>query len=160
MKSTRRKKKARKKGSKKGTKSPKGALIKGMSKQLPSDILDNPLFTSRLKEIMRGYAGIYALYRNTRLYYVGLTTNLLGRIKWHRKDRHAGKWDHFIIFRIQRVRYLKDMETLIHHLVEVPGGRVKGKVPRDADLNRVLKEVLREEERKMRDIKAALSRRK
>ncbi len=161
MKSTRRKKKARKKGSKKSPKSPKGALIKGMSKQLPSDILDNPLFTRRLKEIMRGYAGIYALYRRKKLYYVGLTTNLLGRIRVHQKrDRHAGKWDHFTIFRIQRVRYLKDMETLIHQLVTIPGISAKGKVPRDADLNRVLREVLQEEERKMREIKAALSRRK
>jgi hypothetical protein len=42
----------------------------------------------------------------------------------------------FIIFRIQRVRYLKDIEALIHHLVDTPGNKIKGKVPRDADLNR------------------------
>jgi len=105
---------------------------------------------------MRGYAGIYALYRRNTLYYIGLTTNLLGRIRWHLRDRHAGKWDHFIIFRIQRVRYLKDIETLIHQLIDTPGNRVKGKVPRDADLNRVLREVLVEHERTIREIKRAL----
>ena len=133
-----------------------GALIKGMSRRLPSDILDSQLFSRRLREIMRGYAGIYALYRGQRLYYVGLTTILLGRIKWHMKDRHAGKWDHFIIFRIQRVRFLKDVETLIHNLIDIPGNRVKGKVPRDADLNRVLREVLVEHEHAIREIKRAL----
>ena len=30
------------------------------------------------REIMRRYAGIYALYRRKHLYYIGLTTNLLG----------------------------------------------------------------------------------
>ena len=62
-----------------------------MSKRLPSEILDNPVFKKGLKEIMKGYSGIYALYRKERLYYVGLTTNLLGRINQHLKDRHAGK---------------------------------------------------------------------
>jgi len=134
----------------------KGALIKGMSKHLLSEILESPIFERRLKEIMRRYAGIYALYRGSRLYYIGLTTNLHGRIKWHLRDRHAGKWDHFIIFRIQKVKYLKDIETLIHHLVDTPGNRIKGKVPRDADLNRILKEVLNEHEHAIRGIRIAL----
>ncbi|HAL56917.1 MAG TPA: hypothetical protein DCP63_10700 [Bacteroidetes bacterium] len=68
----------------------KGALIKGMSTRLPSEILDNPIFRERLTEIMKGYAGIYALYRNEKLYYVGLTRDLFGRLNWHLKDRHAG----------------------------------------------------------------------
>mgnify|MGYP001571365905 FL=1 len=142
--------------SKARSRSAKGALIKGMSRRLPSEILESPLFARRLREIMRRYAEIYALYRRSRLYYIGLTTNLLGRIKWHLKDRHAGKWDRFIIFRIQKVRYLKDIETLIHQLVDTRGNRVKGKVPRDADLNRILREVLVEHERAIRGIKRAL----
>src|SRR3989337_514359 len=136
--------------------SSKGALIKGMSNHLPSEILESPIFERRLKEIMRRYAGIYALYRGARLYYIGLTTNLHGRIKWHLKDRHANKWDHFIIFRIQKVKYLKDIETLIHHLIDTPGNRIKGKVPKDADLNRILREVLNEHEHAISGIRRAL----
>lgn len=136
--------------------STKGTLIKGMSRRLPAEILESPLFAQRLRQIMRRYAGIYALYHKDRLYYIGLTTNLLGRIKWHLKDRHTGKWDSFIIFRIQKVHYLKDIETLIHHLFDTPGNKVKGKVPRDADLNRVLREVLRDHERAIKDIRKAL----
>jgi hypothetical protein len=70
----------------------KGALIKGMTKRLPHEILGNPLFQVGLRRIMRGYAGIYALYHGSKLYYVGLTKNLFGRIRWHLKDRHAQKW--------------------------------------------------------------------
>ncbi len=136
--------------------SAKGALIKGMSRRLPSEILSNPIFKQRLRELMRHYAGIYALYRKNRLYYVGLARDLLGRIQWHLRDRHAGKWDRFIIFKIKKVRYLKDMETLLHHLVDTPGNRSKGKVPRDADINRILREVLVDEKRTIRGIEKAL----
>ena len=122
----------------------KGVLLKGMSRRLPSEILEDPLFKKRLGEIMRGYAGIYALYRGKRLYYTGLTKNLFSRIHWHMRDRHAGRWDHFIIFRIHKVRYLKDIETLIHNLLPTRGNRARGKVPRDADLNRVLRSLAKE----------------
>jgi len=142
--------------SKHGKKTTKGALIKGMSKRLPSRILDNPVFKKRLRAIMRGYSGIYALYRQDRLYYVGLTTDLFRRIKWHLRDRHARKWDSFVIFRIKRVDYLKDIETLITHLIKVPGNRMSGSVPRDADINRVLREILREHAKEIREIEKAL----
>jgi len=105
---------------------------------------------------MKGYAGIYGLYRKDHLYYVGLTRNLFGRIKWHMKDRHAGKWDHFVIFRIKRVNYLKDIETLIIHLVKLPGNRARGKVPRDADINFILKHILREHVKEIRAVENAL----
>ncbi len=84
----------------------KGALIKGMSQRLPIGILESPVFESGLQEIMRGYAGIYVLHHKKHIYYIGLTTNLLGRIKGHAKWR-AGKWDKFTFFRIQKVKYLK-----------------------------------------------------
>ncbi|MCX7911296.1 MAG: GIY-YIG nuclease family protein [Endomicrobia bacterium] len=146
-----------KRKNKKTIKSPtKGALIKGMSKKLPSEILDNPVFKQRLKELMKGSAGIYALYRGNRLYYVGLTKNLFGRINWHLKDRHRGKWDKFVIFRIKRIRYLKDIETLITHLVDVPGNRIKGRVPRDANINHILKEILKQHNKEIKKITKAL----
>jgi len=141
---------------KKKSKSTKGALIKGMSNNLPSDILVDPIFEKKLKEIIRGYAGIYALYKGEKLYYVGLTGNLHGRIRWHLKDRHASKWDHFTIFRIQNVKYLKDIETLIQHIVFPKGNRAKGNVPRDANLSYVLREVLKEYEKRIKPLKKAL----
>ena len=145
-----------KKGGKKRKRTTKGALIKGMTKRLPSDILENAVFRRRLRQIMRGYSGIYALYRKGKLYYVGLTGDLFGRIKWHLKDRLKGKWDSFIIFRIKHVGFLKDIETLITHLVDVPGNRQKGRVPRDADINRILRDILREHTKEMREIERAL----
>jgi len=105
---------------------------------------------------MRGYAGVYALYHGKKLHYIGLARNLLRRIKHHLRDRHGRKWDTFLIFRIHKVGYLKDIETLMQHLADPPGNRVKGRVPRDADINRLLKDVLRRHQRKMGVFKKAL----
>jgi len=149
-------KRAREAGEKKRT--TKGALIKGMTKQLPSEILASPIFRKKLDELMRGYAGIYALYRQDRPYYVGLTTNLFARVNGHLKDRHKGQWDHFVIFRIKKVDYLKDIETLITHLTPWPGNRVKGKVPRDGDINRILRQILTDHTREIREIRRVLRR--
>ena len=48
--------------------------------------------------LIKGHAGIYALYKGERLYYVGLATNLMGRVKQHLKDRHAKRWDKFSVY--------------------------------------------------------------
>ncbi|MFN5168159.1 MAG: GIY-YIG nuclease family protein [Cyclobacteriaceae bacterium] len=139
--------------------SSKGALIKGMTKRLPIAIMENEAFRVGMREIMRGYAGIYALYRKNELYYVGLTKNLFYRLKAHHlHDRHSGKWDEFIIFRIRKVNYLKDIETLVTQLVPLAGNRVKGKVPRDADINKLLGRILRGHKREIKGIEKALKR--
>jgi hypothetical protein len=136
--------------------SSKGALIKGMSKILPREILENPVFKKKMGEVMKGYAGIYALYNNETLYYVGLTRNLYGRINWHFIDRHKGKWNRFIIFRIKKVNYLKDIETLVIRIFNIKGNRAKGHVPKDADIGRVLRETLRQHKKEIRGIEKAL----
>jgi predicted GIY-YIG superfamily endonuclease len=147
---------ARAKTVKKERRTTKGALIKGMTKQLPSEILASPIFRKKLQELMKGYAGIYALYDRDRPYYVGLTTNLFGRVNGHLKDRHKGQWDHFVIFRIKKVDYLKDIETLITHLMPWPGNSVKGRVPRDGDINRILQQILADHTREIREIRKVL----
>ncbi|MEM5854309.1 MAG: GIY-YIG nuclease family protein [Candidatus Aenigmatarchaeota archaeon] len=124
-----------------------------MSKKLPSSILEDPIFEEKLKELMKGYSGIYALYKRDELYYVGLTKNLHGRIKWHLRDRHVGKWDKFVIFRIKKIRYLKDIETLIVNIAEPKGNRVRGKVPKDYNLNYILKDLLRKKEKEICELK-------
>jgi len=134
----------------------KGALIKGMSRRLPSELLADRLFRDRLSEIMRGYAGVYALYDGDTPYYTGLTSNLFGRLRWHLRDRHAGKWDHFVIVRIHRSRYIKDIETLLHALIDTRGNVTRGKVPKDADINRILREELRTHKRRLRAYEKAL----
>jgi len=136
----------------------KGALIKGITGKLPVEILGSPVFRADIRKVMRGYSGIYLLYRRKSLYYVGLASNLLGRLKSHHlRDRHSGKWDRFVIYRIKHVRYLKDIETLLIGVLTPPGNSVEGRVPRDADINRILRRVLKVQEVSIGKIRKALS---
>jgi len=134
----------------------KGALIKGMSERMPIYLLDEHAFRQGLKEIMAGYAGVYALYRGRQLYYVGLASNLFWRLHRHTRDRHRGKWDTFSIFRIGRVNYLKDIETLLLRVAVPQGNRVTGHIHRDADLGRILKQIARTQARTLRDIRRVI----
>ncbi|MBI4032017.1 MAG: GIY-YIG nuclease family protein, partial [Proteobacteria bacterium] len=141
---------------KKKKSSHKGALLKGMSRKLPIELLDDPSFKKGLQEIMRDYAGVYALYNGDDLYYVGLATNLYWRLLGHTKNKHRDKWDNFAIFRINRVRYLKDIETLLLRVAAPRGNVVSGHLHRDADLTRVLQRIQRDQMRKLKKIKKAL----
>ncbi len=137
-------------------KSNKGALVKGVSMKLPVDILAEPTFRIGLKEITRGYSGIYLLYKRKKLYYVGLAKDLYWRLAGHTRDRHKGKWDSFAIFRVGRVRYLKDIESLLLRVASPPGNAVIGHFHRDSDLTKVLTKIQREQVRRLNRIRKVL----
>ena len=137
-------------------KSSKGALIKGVSRRLPVELLDEPSFREGRQEITRGYSGIYLLYNRKTLYYIGLATNLYWRLLGHTKNKHRGNWDNFAIFRVGRVRYLKDIESLLLRVGNPPGNAVRGHFHRDGDLTKVLKKIQREQMRRLGRIKKVL----
>jgi hypothetical protein len=68
-----------------------------------------------------------------------------------------GKWDSFAIFRVGRVRYLKDIESLLLRAAQPPGNSVSGHFHRDADLTKVLKQIRREQSRRLRRIARVLA---
>lgn len=136
--------------------SSKGALVKGVSARLPIDLLAEPTFKQGLQEITRGYSGIYFLYKRDRLYYIGLAKNLYWRLVGHTKNKHKGRWDSFAIFRVGRVRYLKDIESLLLRAATPPGNSVSGHFHRDADLTKVLRQIRREQMRRLKKIGKAL----
>ncbi len=43
-----------------------------------------------IKGMIRGHAGVYSLYKGEKLYYVGLATNLMGRVNHHLKTAIKG----------------------------------------------------------------------
>jgi hypothetical protein len=121
--------------------SSKGKLLKGVLERIPKESLE--IVESELKEVMKGYAGIYALYKGKKLYYVGLTKYLHGRLFHHStRDRHAGKWDNFSVFMIRRVEYLKDLETLVLRISKPRANKMKGNLPEEGKLKKKLRQKL------------------
>jgi hypothetical protein len=134
----------------------KGALIKGVSQPLPRELLGEATFREELRGLMRGYSGLYILYRRKRLYYIGLARDLFWRLHSHTRDKHRRKWDRFAIFRIARVRYLKDIESLLLRVADPPGNAVAGKFHRDADVTNVLRKIQRRQTRMLNRIRKVL----
>ena len=64
-----------------------------------------------VRTFIKGKAGVYALYKNNNLYYVGLAKNLMGRIKQHLKDRHKGSWNRFSVYLTFHDEHMKELES-------------------------------------------------
>ncbi|MBC6415054.1 MAG: GIY-YIG nuclease family protein [Bdellovibrionales bacterium] len=55
-------------------------------------------YQKALSKLIGTSQGVYALYNNNELYYVGKASNLKRRVRQHLKDRHALWTSLFIIF--------------------------------------------------------------
>lgn len=102
-----------------------------------------------IKDMIRGHAGIYALYKGDRLYYVGLATNMMNRVNHHLKDRHRGKWDRFSVYLTDDAEHIRLLEALLLRVINLQGkgNRVKGRLRGAQDLVRPLKRKLDEFQR-------------
>ena len=83
-----------------------------------------------MREFIGRNAGIYALFRKGRLYYVGLATALRSRLKAHIKNRHGNSWDSFSIYLTIKDQHMREIEALLLRIAIVQL-RVDG-VTRDA----------------------------
>jgi len=100
-----------------------------------------------IRSMIRGHAGIYALYKGEKLYYVGLATNLMGRVNHHLKDRHEGKWDRFSVYLTTGNELIRPLEALVLRVVAPSGNRVQGRLTGAQDLVRSLKRKMEERTR-------------
>jgi predicted GIY-YIG superfamily endonuclease len=104
------------------------------------------------QDVIRAYVrrrqGVYALYRKSKLYYVGLAKDLRGRLTAHVRDRHGESWDRFSVYFTIGDQHLKEMESLILRIVKLKGNKVKGKFAKSRDLRRQFARDIRSEYRK------------
>jgi hypothetical protein len=91
-----------------------------------------------ITRFIHGRNGIYALYRGDDLYYVGLASDLRRRLKQHRDDRHAEKWDRFSVYLTRNERFLKELETFLLRISLPEGNHVRGKFRGSKDLKQQL----------------------
>lgn len=93
--------------------------------------------------------GIYALYHKRKLYYVGLASNLAGRLNTHRRDRHKGLWDRFSVYLTIGDEHMRELEALLLRIIQPTGNKVKGKFAQSENLLSVLRREYRTETRRM-----------
>ena len=80
-----------------------------------------------LTEFVSEEQGIYALYKDDELYYIGKSTGLEGRIKKHLADRHRKKWDKFSLFVVKNESHIPELESLLITIAEPNGNKNKPK---------------------------------
>lgn len=99
-------------------------------------------------EIVRQFigrnAGVYALYRKNRLYYVGLATKLNWRLKAHSKNRHGGSWDRFSIYLTIKDQHLREIESLLLQIAKPSGNKIGGKPSGSKDMRRWIRSAIRQ----------------
>ena len=111
-------------------------LLLGFLERISWRVLED--YSDIVADLIRRRAGVYALYKQDRLYYVGLASNLMGRIKHHLKDRHSGLWDRFSVYITQHDNHVKQLESLLLRIAKPSGNRVKGGFGGPANLYRRL----------------------
>ena len=87
-----------------------------------------------ITDLVRTQHGVYALYKNDRLYYVGLAVNLRRRIKQHLRDKHAGRWNRFSLYLVRKVDHIKEIESLLLRISDPAGNRQGGRLRRATNL--------------------------
>jgi hypothetical protein len=92
-------------------------------------------YPESVRGMMRGRSGVYALYRKDRLYYAGLASNLMGRIKAHLRDRHKGLWDRFSVYLTPDDHYMRELEALLLRIARPGGNKVSGRLRGATDLH-------------------------
>jgi hypothetical protein len=96
------------------------------------------------RQYVRHRQGVYALYKDRKLYYVGLAVDLRWRLKQHLRDHHRRSWNRFSVYLTIQERHLKELETLLLRITgKPPGNRVLGKFRDSENLKRRLKRDLR-----------------
>src|SRR5512145_2346885 len=111
-------------------------LLLGFLERISWRVLED--YPEIVADLIRRRAGVYALYRQDRLYYVGLASNLMGRIKHHLRDRHSGHWDRFSVYITQHDDHVKQLESLLLRIALPSGNRVRGDFGGPANLYRRL----------------------
>ena len=116
-------------------------LVIGHLERISSGVFDR--YSRVITDLVGGENGIYALYRNNTLHYVGLATDLRKRLNQHLGDRHKGKWNYFSLYLVRSQRSLRDLEDLVLRIAYPKGNVVRGKFGGAPDLRKVLKSQIR-----------------
>jgi hypothetical protein len=96
-----------------------------------------------VRDLIGRQSGVYALYRKSTLYYVGLANKLTSRLKAHLRDRHKNDWDNFSIYLTNNSKHMKEIESLLLQIAKPKGNKVGGKPSGSENLKRRLGKAVR-----------------
>lgn len=91
--------------------------------------------------------GVYALYDDMGLYYVGKSVDLKGRVHHHLKDRHKASWTHFSLYLLRHEDHVNEIESLLIRIANPKGNRAKPKGRSGGDMLKRLREMVKDQQK-------------
>lgn len=127
-------------------------ILEGYLERVSGKVMDKG-YRDIVREMIRGRSGVYALYKGDRLYYVGLATNLMGRVNGHLRDRHKSRWNTFSVYVTARSDqpHVRELEALLLRIAAPKGNRVSGRVRHATNLLRTLSAEMAKRDAERRD---------
>ena len=99
-----------------------------------------------MNQILDKKRGIYILYQDKELYYIGKAKNLLSRLKQHLKDKHKNKWNYFSFAIIISEEYIDELESLLLSLIKplpIENIREERLITRDPETEKIINDIIR-----------------
>ncbi len=115
-------------------------LITHRLEKISKDVFEK--YSHQITQIIGDKKGVYALYDEDELYYVGKAVDLKRRIKQHLKDRHIAQWTHFSLYIMKKADFVNDMESILIRIASPKGNRIKPKGSSDSGLKKLLKSLI------------------
>lgn len=81
-----------------------------------------------VRDLVRERHGVYALYHDHRLQYVGLATDLRVRLAQHVRNQGRLNWNRFSVFLTSDNHRLRELEALVLRILRPRGNRQSGRL--------------------------------
>jgi len=108
-------------------------------------------YSDLITELIEKSSGVYALYDENELYYVGRATQLRTRVKHHLKDRHEAGWTHFSLFLVNNDDHIGEIESLLVRIANPRGNFVKPKGRDSRALHKELESLIKQKHKEELD---------
>ena len=123
--------------------SEKVEIVSTLLERIPADALDNIYTEKRMKQLLKGVYGIYALFKGGNLYYIGQGDLYQRLLAHYKKDRHKEEWDTFAFAKLRNPEVRKELESLLISLTDPPGNRATPHVKkRDTATENTIREII------------------
>ena len=122
----------------------RGLVVKQLE-NVPKEVFTK--FYSMITELVGSSPGVYALYDDDLLYYVGKSTDLRKRVKQHLRDRHYASWTHFSLYLVHKAEHIGEIEALLVRIANPKGNRIKPKGKSSSLMLKQLKTMIKDKQR-------------
>ena len=119
--------------------------LEGISKEIFENRRHKKIFIRHIEN----KHGVYALYNENKLYYVGRAMNLAKRIKNHLKNQHSANWTRFSLYFTKEEKYDNSIEDVIISIAQPKGNRVRS-IRNDTILKKTIDKEIEESDKEKR----------